>query len=489
MKIDFLKKGKIFAVAIVFMALMVSSAFVGTGAVISKNENIGKTSNISDVNEKNILSSNLQFLQIDEENVGIENEMELGIPLENPTGFIEWDKTFDSDYSDSGYCVQQTSDGGYIAVGHGFAWDIWLIKIDSNGNKEWYKTFDRTRLDYGRYVQQTTDGGYIVLGESSTSGEPIYAWLIKTDNHGNKQWDRLLSKKKFSWGRSAQQTADGGYIIAGYTTHNLLCPDDTWLIKTDANGYEEWSKTFGYMDHDRAYSIQQTTDGGYIVVGVKRDSQDPYVADIWLIKTDSQGNVAWDKTFGDPSVWNEGHFVRQTFDGGYIIVGGYLLIKTDTDGNEIWRKSIGGQCVQQTKDDGYIITGYKEYWWKPWWGNTDLKLIKTNSQGNKEWCRTYGGIYNDVGRFVQQTSDEGYIIIGFREFPLNHPAAERDIWLIKTGKKPKLNMEGTRSVTLSVNQQNIQINPQSNPSSTQQISLSSQQSLTNFITKKTTNIS
>lgn len=402
-----------------------------------------------------------------------ENKMELETPLENPTGFVEWDKTFDSDYYDSGCCVQQTSDGGYIAVGHGFAWDVWLIKLDSQGNKEWDETFDRRDYDYGKYVQQTSDGGYIVLGDSSSSGEPIYAWLIKTDIYGNKEWDRLLGHKKFSWGRSAQQTSDGGYIIAGFTTHNLLYPDDTWLIKTDSDGYEEWSKTYGYMDHDRAYSVQQTTDGGYIVAGVKRDSQDPYVADIWLIKTDSQGDKVWDKTFGDPSDWNAGHFVRQTTDEGYIILGNYLLIKTDKDGNELWRKSIGGQCVQQTNDGGYIITGYEEYWWKPWWGNMDLKLIKTDSNGNKEWDRTYGGIYCDAGNFVQQTSDEGYIVIGFTESYLCHPVAERDIWLIKTGKKPKVKIEDIQSVTISASQQ---LYSQNNQQSSSQSSISPQSS-------------
>lgn len=388
-------------------------------------------------------------------------------PIESPIGFIEWEKTFDSDYSDKGSCVQQTNDGGYIVLGHGYGWDIWLIKLDSQGNKEWDKRYDRLWLDYGWYVQQTTDGGYIILGESSESGVAVCAWLIKTDDQGNKQWESLLSEKKFSWGRSLKQASDGGYIIAGYTTNNLLYPDDTWLIKIDSNGDKEWSKTFGYVGHDRAYSVQQTTDDGYILVGFKRDIQDPYVADIWLIKTNLQGDKKWDKTFGSPSTYNIGNFVQLTSDNGYIIIGEYLLIKTDINGDEIWRNSIGGRCVQQTIDGGYIITGYKEYWWKPWWGNTDLKLIKTDSQGNEEWSRVYGGIYGDVGNFVQQTTDEGYIVVGCREFPLNHPATERDIWLIKTGKKPKINIAGAQSITLPVNQQNSQSSTQqSTPTST-----------------------
>jgi len=397
--------------------------------------------------------SALESIQIMAGQTNIKTEMEREFPPGNPiepTGFVEWNKTFDSGYTDTGFCVQQVNDGGYIAVGHSLGLGIWLIKTDYSGNMEWDKYFDYNPCDHGWYVLQTTDGGYIILGET----ENKYVLLIKTDDQGNMEWDRLISGKMFSQGRSIQQTRDGGYIIAGFTSPMkwVQCYD-AWLLKVDALGYEEWSQTFEREYYNRAYSVKQTPDDGYVIVGGKAITSDGN-ADIWLVKTDASGNLQWDKTFGDESTWNMGRCVQLTSDGGYITLGETLLIKTDADGNEIWSKPIGGLCVQQTTDDGYIITGYKEYQWEPWWGDTDLKLIKTDSHGNKEWTWIYGGTYRDVGNFVQQTTDEGYIVVGYKEFPFNHPVAQRDIWVIKTGKEPLLNDESIMAVSM-LNEQGI----------------------------------
>lgn len=316
------------------------------------------------------------------------------------------------------------------------------------GNIQWDKCFDRDEIDYGWYVLQTADEGYILLGKTEENNFDR-VWLIKTDENGNMEWERILGFKQESACRCIQQTIDGGYVLVGYTSPmNWLNCYDTWLLKVDSQGYEEWNQTFERPYYNRAYSVKQTSDDGYVIVGGKAITSDGN-ADIWLVKTDASGNLQSDKTFGDESTWNMGRCVQLTSDGGYIISGETLLIKTDADGNEIWSKPIGGLCVQQTTDDGYIITGYKEYWWKPLWGDTDLKLIKTDSQGNKEWTRIYGGTYRDVGNFVQQTTDEGYIVVGYKEFPFNHPVAQRDIWVIKTGKKPWLNDESIMVVSRS----------------------------------------
>ncbi|MCK4366001.1 MAG: hypothetical protein KAW45_08110 [Thermoplasmatales archaeon] len=313
-----------------------------------------------------------------------------------------------------------------------------LIKLDNMGNIQWNKYFEHGHPDYGRYVLQTDDNGYIVLAETEIN-DFEHVWLIKTDENGNKEWERFLSFKQESSGYCIQQTHDGGYIITGYTSPlNWLNCYDVWLLKVDNLGYEEWNQTFERSWYNRAYSVKQTTDDGYIIVGGKAPTLEGN-ADIWLIKTDEYGNTQWDKTFGDESTWNTGRCIQLTSDGGYIIAGEQLLIKTDANGNEEWSKSIGSMCVQQTTDGGYIITGYKEYWWKETFKNKDLKLIKTDSQGNKEWTRVYGGEYRDAGNFVKQTADEGYIVVGYTEFPYNYPVQERDVWVIKTGKKPLSN--------------------------------------------------
>ena len=383
---------------------------------------------------------------------GINPNVTLKTPLDEPTGFIEWEQTFDSGKWDIGTCIQQTNDGGYICVGHGDGYKILLIKMDNMGNVQWNKYFEHCWPDYARYVLQTGDNGYIVLAETQIN-DFEHVWLIKTDENGNKEWERFLGFKQESSGYCIQQTSDGGFIISGYTSPmNWLNCYDTWLLKVDALGYEEWNQTFERQWYNKAYSVKQTPDDGYIIVGGKAPTLEGN-ADIWLIKTDDAGNMQWDKTFGDESTWNVGRCIQLTSDDGYIIAGENLLIKTDADGSEEWSKPIGSMCVQQTTDGGFIITGFKEYWWKETFKNKDLKLIKTDSQGNKEWTRIYGGEYRDAGNFVLQTTDEGYIVVGYTEFPKNYPVQERDVWVIKTGKKPLSNDVSKQTENIPVDHQ------------------------------------
>jgi len=198
-----------------------------------------------------------------------------------------------------------------------------------------------------------------------------------------------------------------------------------------SNGIEEWNYTFGGISYDRGRSVQQTNDDGYIITGntVSYDSDDTG-CDVWLIKTDSNGIIEWHQTFGGSGTKNKfdiGYSVQQTDEGGYIIAGDteiyqvamadFLLIKTDSNGKQEWYETFGGnyadrgRFVQQTKDGGYILTG-----WAFSYSITDpdIWLIKTDSSGNEEWNYTYGFGENsgDWGYSVQQTNDGGYIIAG-----------------------------------------------------------------------------
>jgi len=305
-----------------------------------------------------------------------------------------WAKTFGGVYYDWGWCIQQTSDGGYIitgitglSLGHEI---VWLIKTDSSGNLIWNKTFERTGDDRGYFVQQTTDGGYIITGLTSND-----IWLIKADSNGNKVWDRIFGGTGDDEGRCVKQTSDGGYIITGETSSFGAGESDVWLIKTKSSGNKEWERTFGGMKEEKGYSVQQTTDGGYIITG-ETSSFGAGESDVWLIKTNSTGDMVWDKVFQEKE-HDKGNYVQQTNDGGYIITGStrsfgdgssdVWLIKTNSTGSIVWNKTFGGNyyeygyCVQQTSDDGYIISGDK---------HDDVWLIKTDSAGNKEWDRIIG---------------------------------------------------------------------------------------------------
>ncbi len=367
----------------------------------------------------------------------------------------EWSRTIgDSSSDESGASVQQTSDGGYIITGSTQSYgpsDVFLIKTDADGNTQWVKTFDGSFDDSSRgaggaSVQQTSDGGYIITGSTSSNrGEVL---LIKTDADGNTQWVKTFGgsfddSSRRAGGASVQQTSDGGYIITGFISSN---GGDVLLIKTDADGKQQWVKTFGRSEtfagsaRDEGQSVQQTSDGGYIITGSTSSNR----GEVLLIKTDADGKQQWVKTFGDSSSddysfsYYSGASVQQTSDGGYIITGStssndVLLIKTDGDGNKQWDKAFGdssddsGASVQQTSDGGYIITGSTE----PYRSSSDLWLIKTDVDGNTQWDKTFGGSSDDSGASVQQTSDGGYIITGSTNSYGAYGAAQSDIWLIK----------------------------------------------------------
>ena len=307
-----------------------------------------------------------------------------------------WEKTFGGTHSDGGLSVQQTTDGGYIIAGDTYSFgkggsrDFYLIKTDASGNQIWSKTFGGSDDELARCVQQTTDGGYIIAGEVwyETAGEDIY--LVKTDASGKELWSKTLGLRTYDIAYSVQQTNDGGYIIVGETS-TASQGYDVWFIKTDANGEELWSKTFGGANTDGGRSVQQTTDGGYIIAG-HTSSFGAGGWNVYLIKTDDNGNEVWSKTFGG-STYDYGNSVQQTADGGYIICGftgsfgagatDLWLIKTDGDGNEDWSKTFGGSeydrgwSVQQTSDDGYIIAGDTESFGA---GSSDVYLVYV-SQG------------------------------------------------------------------------------------------------------------
>jgi hypothetical protein len=240
------------------------------------------------------------------------------------------------------------------------------------------------------------------------------------------------------WAYSVRQTSYGGYIVAGYKYSFGLDSIDIFLIKTDANGNIIWAKTYGGINWDEAYSVQQTSDGGYIVAGYTESFGAG--GDILLIKTDANGNIIWAKTYGGIN-WDEAHSVQQTSDGGYIVVGytysfgagsNIFLIKTDANGNIIWAKTYRGisgdeaYSVQQTSDGGYIVAG-RTYSFGA--GGSDFFLIKTDANGNIQWAKTYGGTGGDEAYSVQQTSDGGYIVAG-RTYSFG--AGTWDAFLIKT---------------------------------------------------------
>ncbi len=299
----------------------------------------------------------------------------------------------------------------------------------------WTKTFGGVQAEDGYSVQQTTDGGFIITGFTysiGTGANDVY--LIKTNATGDTLWTKTYGTTGVDEGRSVQQTSDGGFVITG----NVWVQGkglQVWLIKTNPSGDTLWTKNFGGTGFDKGHCVQQTNDGGYIIAGEVEVSGNQI--DMLLIKTDSDGNYDWSKIYGGTG-YDKGYSIQQTTDGGYVVTGytgsfgaGYndaWLLKTDAAGDTLWTKTYGGfdndygYSVQQTTDGGYFITGSS---WSFSFGS-GVYLVKTDAAGDTLWTKIYSGSQGYSGR---QTSDGGYIITGWAEpFGPNNS----NVWLLKT---------------------------------------------------------
>jgi hypothetical protein len=257
-----------------------------------------------------------------------------------------------------GRFVQQTPDGGYVVVGSDEAEethsDVWMIKLDTHGSVEWESFMPGHAEDTGECVR-ITSGGYAVLAGTDSQGDgDMDFWLIKTDGGGNPLWDETYGTSRREQPFSMCVTPDGGYIMAGSGDHNGH--QDVWLVKADSKGDKKWSKYFGGdNDDDVAYCVALTDDGGFILTGITF-TDDAGKGDAWLIKTSSSGKKEWDRKFGGTEADRCGS-VQQTSDGGYILAGSTRssgagnydawLIKTDKNGNEQWNHTYGGKPERQ----------------------------------------------------------------------------------------------------------------------------------------------
>ncbi|MEO8085189.1 MAG: T9SS type A sorting domain-containing protein [Bacteroidota bacterium] len=353
--------------------------------------------------------------------------------------------------------VQQSSDGGYIFAGYigQFPRKNFLMKADSVGDTLWTKTYLDTVYNLTHAMQQTFDGGYILAGSGNLSSN-IY--LIKTDSNGDTVWTRSFNNISYdAEAYSVCETSDSGYMISG----TFL--GDIFLIKTNSNGDTLWTKGYGGWLTEYGRSIKQTNDGGYIIAGAT-ESFGAGLTDFYLVKTDMNGNLEWSKTYGDVH-YEFAISVQQTTDGGYII-GGYAgsaginILKTDSAGTMEWSHDyvVGTESIAfsivQTNDQGYIVTGSCT----GTDGYTDVFLLKINDLGFNVWTKIYdeGDYYIPFPdpNSVWQTNDSGYIVTGFK---FRFGSDTTGIYFIKTTSDGNSNCNQSNLQTLS-NGWNIQEN-------------------------------
>jgi len=367
-----------------------------------------------------------------------------------------WTRTYGGGDWDYGYCVQQTQDGGYVVTGYTNSFgagekDVYLIRTDPYGDSLWARTYGDTGSEEGRAVEQTADGGYVIAGWTESFGAGGFdVYLVKTDMNGEILWTKTYGGGSDDYGYSVQQTSDSGYVIVGKTYSFGVGSSDIYAIKTDQNGDTVWTRTYGGPDSDGGRAVRQTSDAGYIIVGCT-ESFAAFLADVYLVRTDAKGDTLWTASYGAEHS-DCGWSVQQTLDGGYVVVGfsdplpwglhaKVMLVKTDEQGNALWLRLYGdpwfadayGYSVQQTMDSGYIVAGL--------WAGTgpgDVYLIKTEASGDSVWEAEYGGMDSDGARSVQRTSDGGYIVAGYTG---SLGAGYYDVYLIKMAPEIRIEEE------------------------------------------------
>ena len=403
---------------------------------------------------------------------------------------IQWEKSLGGSAADAASSVKQTLDGGYIVVGSSYSndgdvtanngnSDYWLVKLDANGTIQWEKNYGGSGDDFASIVVQTYDKGYFIAGRTNSNDGDVGinlggsdVWVLKTDSLGNIQWKNSYGGSSSEIVMDGQQTVDGGYVIASFTRSNDGDVtgnngfDDYWILKIDSIGAIEWQKSLGGSQPDKAYSIQQTNDLGYIVAGVSTSNDGDVtgnngVGDYWIVKLDGIGTIQWQKNYGGSSqdaAWS----VVQTQDNGYIVAGNsgsldgdvtghhggiavddYWVVKLDSLGNLLWEKSLGGSAVDQARDvkqlndGGYVVLGTSassDGDVSANYGNWDYWVVKIDSNGTIEWDKNLGGSSIETAWSIKQTIDNGFIIAGQSysvDFDVSSNKGMGDFWVVK----------------------------------------------------------
>lgn len=362
---------------------------------------------------------------------------------------VIFNKTYGGENSDEAYSIRSKKLGGYIVAGVTTSKktedsDFWVLRLNTTGGIIWKKTYGDLNEEKAACINTTTDGGFIVTGTylpEEDRGSDI--WIIKLNEKGDIRWQKKYGQEGAEIPYFIEQTKDNGYIIAGSTTSEGEGGTDLLILKLDRKGNITWKKVLGGGGFDEAHCVHQTTDKGYIVAG-STGSKGAGGVDAWIIKLSSKGKIIWEKTFG--GVHTDDVFdIKQTKDGGYIITGysdsystawrDIWVIKIDKKGIKMWDKVFGGigidegHSIVQTKTGEYVIagstttkgTGFADFW-----------ILKINKKGDLIWEQTFGGKGEDRAYSIDLTEDGGYVIAGFTQ---SRGSGASDFYVIKIQEK------------------------------------------------------
>ena len=365
---------------------------------------------------------------------------------------IKFQKTYGGTNEEYAYSIIQSSDSSYVFTGWTNSFgagnqDVLLIKINQNGDTVWTRAFGGAQDDKGYSVKQTHDGGYVICGITTSFGanySDIY--IIRTDENGMLLWSKTIGDSLSQTGNCIIETNDNGFIVAGNTFGSGQSVFENYLLKLNENGDLLWTKIYGSIAQETLNFITQTSDKGYILTGTRGTGPYPEDNNVYLLKTDSNGSLIWNHSYGKPGTngygRDFGQCVKQTLDGGYIVCGttnsfgagngDAYIIRTNSSGDTLWTKTYGGiddefaYEIIPAPDSGFIVIGSSDSYGSR---GTDAYLLKLYFDGTVNWVKTFGGGYFDRFYSVKPTFDGGYILAGYTEI---YSIGTHDAYVIKT---------------------------------------------------------
>lgn len=339
---------------------------------------------------------------------------------------IIWEKSLGGTKDDYGYKIKKTTDNGFIVIGSSESTngdvggnngsngtqDIWVVKLDEEGNIDWEKNSGGSEDEFGRSIEQTFDGGFILTGATESNDGDVGSnngsrdfWVVKIDSMGTIEWEKTFGGDDWDFPEAIKQTSDSGYIVLGITYFSLSAKLDYQVFKLDANGNIEWQKRYGGSEDEYSTAIELTNDQGYILAGRSKSNDDDVSGnygdyDFWVVKLNQNGDIQWERNYGG-SEQEIANSIVQTLDGGYIIAGSSKSSDFDLDNN---------------------------------YGEFDAWVLKIDSEGNVEWEKNYGGSDYDSASSINLTQDNGYIVAGTSEsndYDLDANNGKGDYWIFK----------------------------------------------------------
>lgn len=343
--------------------------------------------------------------------------------------------------SDGGFAI--TGDFGRVS-GEPDSGDVWLMKVSSSGNQQWSKSYSGDKLDRGYALVQLSDDGFLIAGETSSRGNGFSdLWVLRTNSSGDTLWTKTYGGTGTEFAEDLKLTGDGGFVVLGMTRSFGAGALDCWLVRCDANGDTLWTKTYGGIASDVVASIAETSDGGYAIIGNTFSFGEQGQPDMWLLRTDANGDTLWTNVYNGPHYpWStdDGDYVKELSNGDLLLLGAtnglpntsnrdIWLIRTDANGDTLWTQSYGGTMTEdavglvELQDGGYMIAGYS------FDNNGDQALvICTNANGDSLWDWRMGDTNSEQIWAIAPTTDNSAILAGYTS---NFNANVRDGWLIR----------------------------------------------------------